>query len=413
VVTDVRGERRFISTIARRLDTLGALTRGQRQTGGQGLFDPEDNLESVYAQAALRQFFTMLYQGYVDCCSLVQFEAATGLSLSHEEGQLRETLPGIRQFLNRLLALPIGMQNDLFAVFELILEDKVEGAIAAGTFEVGVETLRAEKFEVVSREVIYTHGSGAETVCLEIEEMRRSEILSAEAALGLVTDQDVQLVVNDRSGHAAVQVPTSSTVNESGSVVSRLGLVKPTGRSKLSVMEFERSHWRSASPEEWRRVWEQEVAAAPSFSSRRFFLICGLLLPIWNSLDSENMRVFRLQTDSGERLLGRVIEPEKMQRIAETLGLRQVDLTPGELFELVMVERQSYGLPGGLVLRASGVMGELRLEIAGEHLSDALCEQLKAVGCFTEVIDWRRRLFIPAAVQEAVVVIEKVLELLR
>ena len=34
VVTDVRGERRFISTIARRLDALGALTRGQRQTGG-------------------------------------------------------------------------------------------------------------------------------------------------------------------------------------------------------------------------------------------------------------------------------------------------------------------------------------------------------------------------------------------
>lgn len=33
--TDCWGERRFISTIARRLDSLGALTRGQRQAGGQ------------------------------------------------------------------------------------------------------------------------------------------------------------------------------------------------------------------------------------------------------------------------------------------------------------------------------------------------------------------------------------------
>ena len=45
VATDVKAEKRFLSTIARRLDTLGAITRGQRQTGGQGLFRPEDNLE--------------------------------------------------------------------------------------------------------------------------------------------------------------------------------------------------------------------------------------------------------------------------------------------------------------------------------------------------------------------------------
>jgi hypothetical protein len=42
VATNVRGEKRFLSTIARRLDSLGAITRGQRQTGGQGLFRAED-----------------------------------------------------------------------------------------------------------------------------------------------------------------------------------------------------------------------------------------------------------------------------------------------------------------------------------------------------------------------------------
>jgi hypothetical protein len=54
IATDVKAEKRFLSTIARRLDTLGAITRGQRQTGGQGLFRPGDNLESVYARDALR-----------------------------------------------------------------------------------------------------------------------------------------------------------------------------------------------------------------------------------------------------------------------------------------------------------------------------------------------------------------------
>ena len=46
IATNVKAEKRFLSTIARRLDTLGAITKGQRQTGGQGLFRPQDNLES-------------------------------------------------------------------------------------------------------------------------------------------------------------------------------------------------------------------------------------------------------------------------------------------------------------------------------------------------------------------------------
>ena len=46
IATNVKAEKRFLSTIARRLDTLGAITKGQRQTGGQGLFRAEDNLES-------------------------------------------------------------------------------------------------------------------------------------------------------------------------------------------------------------------------------------------------------------------------------------------------------------------------------------------------------------------------------
>ena len=38
ITTNVKAEKRFLSTIARRLNTLGAITKGQRQTGGQGLF---------------------------------------------------------------------------------------------------------------------------------------------------------------------------------------------------------------------------------------------------------------------------------------------------------------------------------------------------------------------------------------
>ena len=157
IATDVKAEKRFLSTIARRLDTLGAITKGQRQTGGQGLFRPEDNLESVYARAALRQLYVLLYSGKVEGCSLQRFEDATGLTLTDRDGTLKEELPPISQFLNRLLALTIDLQNTLFAAFEALLEAKIEGAIASGTYDVGVETIAAASLSIVERRTIYTH----------------------------------------------------------------------------------------------------------------------------------------------------------------------------------------------------------------------------------------------------------------
>jgi hypothetical protein len=60
VTTDIHGEKRFTSTIARRLDSLGALTRGERRTAGAGLFRAEDNLESPWARRALLVFYGAL-----------------------------------------------------------------------------------------------------------------------------------------------------------------------------------------------------------------------------------------------------------------------------------------------------------------------------------------------------------------
>src|SRR3546814_15614752 len=63
-----------------------------------------------------------------------------------------------------MLALRIGLQNALFEEFEARLESQIEGAIAAGTHAVGVETLIAESFEIIERRTVYTHAAtGAET----------------------------------------------------------------------------------------------------------------------------------------------------------------------------------------------------------------------------------------------------------
>src|SRR3546814_17203192 len=111
VTTDCKGELRFTSTIARRLDSLGALTRGQRQTGGQGLFDPADNLESEYACAALLSWFDLLAGGKPASTTLDEFQHRTGPELVDKDGVLQEELPPIKLRPTRPLALPTAHTN--------------------------------------------------------------------------------------------------------------------------------------------------------------------------------------------------------------------------------------------------------------------------------------------------------------
>ena len=396
VATDVKGEKRFLSTIARRLDTLGAITRGQRQTGGQGLFRADDNLESVYAKAALRQFYQLLHAGKIEGCSLTAFQDTTGLDLCDEDGSLREELPPITQFLNRVLALRIAMQNLLFAAFEQLLEARIEGAVAAGTYDIGVETLTAESFRVAESRVVCTYAAtGAETRCYRVLRKDRNRPLPLAEALALRAIPG-RLLINDQSHRVAVQVPASSLMHEDGRVEARTRLIRPMMRETIALEQFEHSHWRKATVEEFSPLWETECAKVPEFSESSFHIITGLLLPIWDRLPTENMCVYRFETDEGERVIGRLVTPEALDRVYQGLGVNGAPaLSPAEAWSVVINRGATLDLAGEMQIRRSLVMTAYRVELTG--YSDGAVAQLKALGLTSEIINWRLRLFVPIA----------------
>lgn len=92
--------------------------------------------------------------------------------------------------------------------------------------------------------------------------------------------------------------------------------------------------------------------------------------------------------------------PPDIQTVTEQLGLKNKLLSPAELVSLVLNEGYSQQLPGGVTLRRSSIAGEPRLELV-EALS--LADRLVAVGCFSEVIQWRKRIFIPTGDKAAAV----------
>jgi len=390
VATDVKAEKRFLSTIARRLDTLGAITRGQRQTGGQGLFRPEDNLESPYARDALRQLYRRIYRGDVAGCSLGDFEDATGLSLTDDNG-LKDDLPPITTFLNRLLALTIDMQAVLFSAFEELLDQRIEGAIAAGVYDLGLETLRAESFRVTDARVIYTHpGSGAETQLLTIAEKRRNTPTSLADALDWLDDPKARLLVNGRSGRAAVQVPATSLMLDDGTIEPRLRLIRPTEASTVPARMMDDTHWLEADRAAFAAAWTAELAEVPEFSEATLHIVAGLLLPIWKQLPQDETRVYRLQTDDGQRIIGRRVSPAW---VATTLAADAPKLSAAQVHALVLEGKTVVRLAEGMELHRSRVMGVNRIELSS--FTEAAKDRLKADGFFSEIIAWKLRLFCP------------------
>ncbi|WP_324778755.1 strawberry notch-like NTP hydrolase domain-containing protein [Thiobacillus sedimenti] len=404
IATDVKAEKRFLSTIARRLDTLGAITRGQRQTGGQGLFRPEDNLESHYGRDALRQLYMLLVRGKVEGCSLQTFEASTGLKLMDANG-IKDELPPITTFLNRMLALTIDLQNVLFTAFEQLLTARIEGAIASGTYDAGLETLRAESFVVADRSVIYSHpATGAETRLLTITERRRNQPVTLDEALDRLSDPRAALLVNERSGRAAVQVPAPSLMLDDGEIERRVRLVRPMEHHSLPLKVMAESHWAEADRKSFASAWQTELGEVPEFTDSTIHVVAGLLLPIWKRLPNESTRVYRLQTDAGERIIGRKVSPAW---VATALAAGAPTLTPDTAFAALMDGRTVLDLAEGLQLRRVRVMGANRIELSG--FNDTMRDRLKAYGLFHEIISWKLRMFVPTDAS-GIAILAKVLD---
>jgi hypothetical protein len=136
--------------------------------------------------------------------------------------------------------------------------------------------------------------------------------------------------------------------------------------------------------------------------------VTGLLLPVWNRLPDEAARVYRLQTDDGDRIIGRLVSPASAAVLVETTGANAPTLAATAAVAAVMQDGAGLVLAEGLVLKRSLVMNRHRLELVG--FGDTLVDRLKAQGLVSEIIAWKLRLFVPLG-DDALRIVEKLLAL--
>ena len=297
------------------------------------------------------------------------------------------------------MRFPSASQNALFAELESRVESNIEQAVEAGTYEVGVETLRADSLTAAGSETLYTHpDTCAETALVEILRRDRLVPTTADAALDMSRRAGAPaLVVNARSGRAAALLPAPSMMFDDGGVQERVRLLRPAAREGMARAELEASNWHEAEESEWRALWEDEVAGLPTHTESRFWLVTGLLLPVWDRLGAENMRVRRLDTNDGEAMIGRALDAGGVRAVRAAFGLDGgPSLSAGEAFEAVMGRGEVLTLANGWRLARRRIMGNSRLEIEGPD--DRHVTTLKRLGCTVEIVSWSARVFAPDAV---------------
>ena len=187
-----------------------------------------------------------------------------------------------------------------------------------------------------------------------------------------------------------MQVPATSLMLDDGSIEPRLRLIRPTEASTVPAKMMDDTHWLEADRAAFITAWTTELAEVPEFSETTLHIVAGLLLPIWKQLPQDETRVYRLQSDAGERIIGRRVSPAW---VATTLAADAPTLSGAQVHAIVLEGKTVVQLAEGLGLHRSRVMGVNRIELSG--FTESQKDRLKADGFFSEIIAWKLRLFCP------------------
>lgn len=155
LISDLAGERRFAASVAKRLESLGALTHADRRaTDTRDL--SQFNVDNHYGRDALRTVLTAIIRNgtmdslpppkdYVGDFFNDLSTAMIGVGLiENVEGMTKgksikdSDRTDIAKFLNRILGLPVKLQNQLFKYFTDTMEAKIEDAKKMGTYDMGI-----------------------------------------------------------------------------------------------------------------------------------------------------------------------------------------------------------------------------------------------------------------------------------
>uniref|UniRef100_A0AAR2J8R9 Protein strawberry notch homolog 1 n=1 Tax=Pygocentrus nattereri TaxID=42514 RepID=A0AAR2J8R9_PYGNA len=354
LISELAGEQRFASIVAKRLESLGALTHGDRratETRDLSRF----NFDNKYGRNALEivmksivnldsplvsppydfegDFFKEIRNGLIGV-GLINVEDRSGvLSLDKDYNN-------IGKFLNRILGMEVQQQNALFQYFSDTLNAVVQNAKKNGRYDMGILDLGSgdEKVKKVDVKKFLTPGYST-SGHVELYTVSVERGMSWEDATHVWAEQDgpddgfyVQVRNNKKIAILVKEVNTKKRLfmvcrPNTGKQLKLETYADIRKRCKKVLSDDAKQHWidqyKSSADICSHAYWRGNCKKASvglqceiGLRCRTYYVLCGSVLSVWTKVEgvlasvsgsNVKMQIVRLRTEDGQRIVGLII----------------------------------------------------------------------------------------------------------
>ncbi|NXJ15956.1 SBNO1 protein, partial [Odontophorus gujanensis] len=356
LISELAGEQRFASIVAKRLESLGALTHGDRratETRDLSRF----NFDNKYGRNALEivmksivnldspmvspppdfpgDFFKDVRQGLIGV-GLINVEDRSGILT------LDKDYNNIGKFLNRILGMEVHQQNALFQYFSDTLNAVIQNAKKNGRYDMGILDLGSGDEKVRKADVKKFLTPGYST-------SGHVELYTISVERGMSWDEATKIWAEQTGPDDGFYLSLQIRNNKKTAILvkevnpkKRLFLVyRPnTGKQlKLETCADLKKKYKKVPSEDALPHWlEQYNSSADTCTHaywrgnckkaglglvcevglrcRTYYVLCGSVLSVWTKVEgvlasvsgtNVKMQIVRLRTEDGQRIVGLII----------------------------------------------------------------------------------------------------------
>lgn len=383
VQTDIASQKRLVNTIQSRLASLGAISKGERESLSGGIFSIED-ITDEYGDTALR-----------DVLSKMSMDKLKRMGLVTETGKSKEV--DVDGFLNRLMVLQVKDQNEIFDQFYGKYRDAVDKAKEAGLYDTGVEKIKGENVRIEGEPILLSDDkqSGVKTEILNIAHDVETVKRTFKQANERLSGKRVIYVRNKKSGDPYMAYVQESNIH----IYGPRWILKKIPYTQVRE-EFD-DKYEKVEDGEFEKLWNEKYKEIPKVSTQHTHIVTGSIFNNYKKIfeasaegSFSNLKVKRAVLDNGVSKIGVYIPQSMIEKIKQNFGIGTdlVTASPEKIVELVR---------GGSIiefdnrwkLKKSKVMGDERIELnIGNDYNTGYIEKM---GLFNEIIAGQKRYFVP------------------